>query len=50
MDRDAAEKMITIRLTQKEKEEIEALAKRQRQSVKGFILWLVDTFKAKNPL
>ena len=41
------DKMLTIRITNKEKKELEALAKKEgHNSVAGFIMWLVRRYKS----
>ena len=41
------DKMLTIRITNKEKKELEALAKKEgHNSVAGFIMWAIRQYKS----
>jgi uncharacterized protein (DUF1778 family) len=41
-------KMITLKISEREREEIKTLAKSQGRPVANFILWLVAEFKRKS--
>jgi uncharacterized protein (DUF1778 family) len=46
-DKEVKNKMITIKVSEKEKAEIEVSAKREQRSVANFLLWLVSQYRQK---